>query len=45
MVTEHIGMFYSCALVTATCLLQSGEIICAPARHSPNKAAYQIWSL
>jgi len=23
----------------------SGKIICAPARHSPYKAAYQIWSL
>jgi len=23
----------------------SGEIICAPARHSRHKAAYQIWSL
>jgi len=23
----------------------SGKIICAPAPHSPYKAAYQIWSL
>jgi len=23
----------------------SGKIICVPARHSPYKAAYQIWSL
>jgi len=23
----------------------SGKIICAPARHSPYKAAYQIWCL
>jgi len=23
----------------------SGKIICAPARHSPYKATYQIWSL
>jgi len=23
----------------------SGKIICAPARHSPYKAEYQIWSL
>jgi len=23
----------------------SGKIICAPARHCPHKAAYQIWSL